>query len=462
MIFRNREDAGRQLAERLRAYAGREDALVLGIPRGGVEISFPIAQALGVRMDIFLSKKLGVPGQEELAFGAVAADGSRYLNSRVTEVAGLEDEEIERITARTLKVLREREARFRAGRGPLELAGKTVILVDDGIATGASMEAAIQMLKKMNPARLVVAFPVAPVGICERLEREVDEVVCLSEEQDFFAVGQFYRDFSQVSDEEVIELLRRAEPLPVSGAAADPPVAAKAGGGKAEAECEETEVVIRMDSLQLEGVLHLPRNCLGVVLFAHGSGSSRFSPRNRFVAKALQKRQIGTLLFDLLTHEEEQRDRWTAHLRFDIPLLAGRMEGATRWLEEYLGERKLLFGYFGASTGAAAALVAAARLPEKVAAIVSRGGRPDLAGEGLKRVQAPTLLLVGGRDDVVIGLNEQALRQLRCEKKLQIISGATHLFEESGTLEKVAEAAGTWFIRYLGAGRSSERARHAG
>jgi putative phosphoribosyl transferase len=455
MIFKNREEAGRKLAEQMQAYAGREDVIVLGIPRGGMEIAFPIAQVLGVPMDIFLSKKLGVPGQEELAFGAVAADGSRYLNERIVRVAGLEEGEMERITASTLRTLREREGRFRAGREPLDVTGKTVILVDDGIATGASMQAAVRMLKKMSPARLVVAFPVAPVGICPRLRREVDEVICLDEERDFFAVGQFYRDFSQVSDAEVIELMQKAEQMPAAGAgtpvlvdeANDPP----GSGG------EEMDVTIRVNGLQLEGVLHLPQNCVGVVLFAHGSGSSRFSPRNRFVAKVLQQRQIGTLLFDLLTGEEERVDERTAQLRFDIPMLAERMVGATRWLEEHLGERKLPFGLFGSSTGAAAALVAAAKLPASVGAVVSRGGRPDLAADALGQVEAPTLLLVGGLDHVVIGLNEEALAQLRCEKKLQIVPGATHLFEEPGTLEQVADLAAAWFIRHLGGRSGAER-----
>lgn len=454
MIFKNRDEAGWKLAEQLRAYTGREDVIVLGIPRGGIEIAFPVAQALGVPMDIFLSRKLGVPGQEELAFGAVASDGTRYLNERIVKVAGIEEAEIERITATTLRTLREREARYRAGRGPLDVAGKTVILVDDGIATGASMEAAVRMLKKMQPGRVVVAFPVAPQGICPRLRRQVDEVVCLQEEPDFFAVGQFYRDFSQVSDEEVIELMKRSEQAPAAHMGADPRALVGAEDDDPPdppviAEEDETDVAVRVNSLRLEGVLHLPRNCVGVVLFAHGSGSSRFSPRNRYVAKILQQRQIGTLLFDLLTRDEERMDEATAWLRFDISLLAERMVAATLWLEEHLGERKLPFGYFGASTGAAAALVAAAEVPDKVAAVVSRGGRPDLAGDALEKVKAPTLLLVGGLDDVVIGLNEQAMARLTCEKKLQIVPGATHLFEEPGTLEAVAEAAGAWFIRYL-------------
>ncbi len=451
MAFKNREDAGWQLARELAHYVGRQDVIVLGIPRGGVEVAFPVAQALGVPLDVFLSRKLGVPGQEELAFGAVTADGTRYLNDRIVSSTGLEDGEIERITAKVLKVLRERESEYRRGRGPLDLAGKTAILVDDGIATGASMEAAVRMVKKMQPARVVVAIPVAPMGACPRLRHEADEVVCLREEPEFFAVGQFYRDFSQVSDEEVIDLMKKAEETVRADAGANPVALADAGGDDPEAgEGGKTDVTIRINGLKLEGILHLPPKCEGVVLFAHGSGSSRFSKRNQYVAKVLQQRQIGTLLFDLLTKEEEREDDWTAQIRFDIPLLAERMVGATTWLEGYLGGRKLRFGYFGASTGAAAALVAAAKVPDKIAAVVSRGGRPDLAGESLAKVKAPTLLLVGGLDGIVVGMNEEALLRLSCEKKLQIVPGASHLFEEPGTLEAVAEAAGRWFARHLG------------
>jgi putative phosphoribosyl transferase len=419
-----------------------------------VEIAFPIAQALGVPMDVFLSRKMGVPGQEELAFGAVAADGTRYLNPRIVAVAGIENEEMERIAAAALRLLKEREERYRAGRVPLDVTGKTVILVDDGIATGASMEAAVRMLRKMQPERLVVAFPVAPLGICSRLRREADEVVCLHEEPEFFAVGQFYRDFSQVSDEEVVDLMHESEAIAAGDWGANPMAMAEAGGEAppdppAVAEGDEKDVRVKVNSLHLEGLLCLPRNCVGVVLFAHGSGSSRFSPRNRYVAQVLQQRKIGTLLLDLLTSEEERMDSATAWLRFDIGMLAERMVGATEWLEKHLGAQKLPFGYFGASTGAAAALVAASEIPEKVAAVVSRGGRPDLAADALEKVKAATLLLVGGLDRVVIGMNEEAMARLACKKKLQIVPGASHLFEEPGTLEVVAESAAAWFIRYL-------------
>lgn len=217
----------------------------------------------------------------------------------------------------------------------------------------------------------------------------------------------------------------------------------------AGSEYEEEGVSIPIGSITLEGTLGLPRDAGGMVLFAHGSGSSRHSPRNRSVARTLRHGGLATLLLDLLTVEEEQVDALDASLRFNIPLLADRLIGATDWVSEQVATRQMRVGYFGASTGAAAALIAAAKRPEAVAAIVSRGGRPDLAGSALPLVRAPTLLIVGGRDDVVITLNQQALAQLRVEKRLAIVPGATHLFEEPGALEQVAQLARLWFERYL-------------
>lgn len=209
------------------------------------------------------------------------------------------------------------------------------------------------------------------------------------------------------------------------------------------------EVVVRAGGKLLQGTLTLPSEARGVVLFAHGSGSSRHSPRNRQVADAIVQAGVGTLLFDLLTREEEEEEAYTRHLRFDIDMLAGRLAEATAWLGEQEETRELRAGYFGASTGGGAALVAAARLGAQVGAVVSRGGRPDLAGPMLPKVTAPTLLIVGGRDTPVITLNEDAFAKLRCTKELRIVPGATHLFEEAGTLEQVAALAADWFRRYL-------------
>lgn len=212
---------------------------------------------------------------------------------------------------------------------------------------------------------------------------------------------------------------------------------------------EANEIVISAGGVTLSGELKVPDEATGIVLFAHGSGSSRFSPRNQYVARVIREAGVGTLLFDLLTRDEEAIDLQTRHLRFDISLLARRLVDATRWLALHNETNQLRPGYFGSSTGGGAALVAAAALGEKIGAVVSRGGRPDLAGEALPFVTAPTLLIVGGRDYPVIRMNEAALVQLHCEKSLQIVPGATHLFEEPGTLAEVAHLAADWFVRHL-------------
>ncbi|GIW73258.1 MAG: DeoR family transcriptional regulator [Planctomycetota bacterium] len=212
----------------------------------------------------------------------------------------------------------------------------------------------------------------------------------------------------------------------------------------------EREVAVASGEVALAGSLALPAGCQGLVLFAHGSGSSRHSPRNRFVAQALNRAGLGTLLFDLLTPAEGRRDELTRELRFDIELLARRLVGAIDWASHEQSTRGLALGLFGASTGAAAALIAAAERPALVRAVVSRGGRPDLAAAALGRVQAPTLLIVGGEDRPVIALNRQASEQMRCEHQLSIVPGAGHLFEEPGALEQVAQLAAAWFARHLG------------
>jgi dienelactone hydrolase len=206
------------------------------------------------------------------------------------------------------------------------------------------------------------------------------------------------------------------------------------------------EVQIQAGQADLFGNLHIPVEAAALVLFAHGSGSSRHSPRNQVVARTLNNAGLATLLFDLLTPEEESIDARTAELRFNIGLLAERLVHATKWAKQQEQTRDLRIGYFGSSTGGGAALVAAAAVPADVGAVVSRGGRPDLADEALPKVQAPTLLIVGGNDDVVIELNEQARDRMRCEVKLEIVPRATHLFEEPGALEKVAKLASDWFL----------------
>jgi putative phosphoribosyl transferase len=213
---------------------------------------------------------------------------------------------------------------------------------------------------------------------------------------------------------------------------------------------QERKVRVSAGPVTVEGSLGIPNSAGGVVLFAHGSGSGRHSPRNRYVARVLREANLATLLIDLLTEDEEEVDLRTTRLRFDIGLLARRLLGATDWLVQNPDTEQLRIGYFGASTGAGAALVAAAERPDEVGAIVSRGGRPDLAGDALPLVKAPTLLIVGGNDEPVIGMNEEALARMRAVKRLQIVPGASHLFEEPGALEEVARLATVWFARHLG------------
>jgi len=214
-------------------------------------------------------------------------------------------------------------------------------------------------------------------------------------------------------------------------------------------DCDVNEVHIQAGQQVLSGNLTIPENAAALVLFAHGSGSSRHSPRNQFVARTFNRAGLGTLLFDLLTPEEEAVDIHTREHRFNIGLLAQRLVHATKWARQQEKTRDLRIGYFGSSTGGAAALVAAAELPQEISAVVSRGGRPDLAGDALLKVQAPTLLIVGGNDDIVIQLNEMARDQMLCEVKLEIIPGATHLFEEPAALEQVAKLASDWFSLHL-------------
>ena len=281
----------------------------------------------------------------------------------------------------------------------------------------------------------MLAVPVARAGVAGPDRGHADELVCLQTPQPFFAIGQFYADFSQTTDDEVVACLQRDT--------APGPRQTPARGGDPPSRDEEVEV--SAGAVRLAGHLTVPDQAIGLVVFAHGSGSSRHSPRNRYVATVLNQAGLGTLLFDLLTPGEEL-DRANV---FDIGLLAGRLASVTGWLRTQPGAVGLPIGYFGASTGAAAALWAAAEPGTGIAAVVSRGGRPDLASPRLGSVRAPTLLIVGGRDDVVADLNRRAQAELRCENNLAVVPGATHLFEEPGTLAAAAGLARDWFASHL-------------
>ncbi|MYU02417.1 phosphoribosyltransferase [Streptomyces sp. SID8366] len=426
MRFADRLEAGRGLGTRLLRLRG-PDVVVLGLPRGGVPVAAEVAEALDAPLDVCLVRKLGVPYQPELAMGAIGEDGVRVLNDDVLRGTGVPDDELARVEERERRVLAERAARYRGECPAIPLAGRTALVVDDGVATGSTARVACRVARARGAARVVLAVPVAPRDFTRRLGGDADDVVCLLTPWDFAAVGQFYDDFTQTEDAEVTACLRRARRRRT-----------RAGG-------TEREVSVPAGDVRLGGSLTVPEGATGVVAFAHGSGSGRHSPRNRHVAEGLHRAGLGTLLFDLLT-DAEASDRDNV---FDIPLLAGRLLAATHWLRAEPSARGLALGYFGASTGAAAALWAA--VEGRPAAVVSRGGRPDLAGPRLPEVTAPTLLIVGGADPLVLDLNRDARSRLRCENRLETVPGATHLFEEPGMLERVTELARDWFTDHLAA-----------
>ncbi|MET9653824.1 phosphoribosyltransferase family protein [Streptomyces sp. NPDC006460] len=452
MYFTDRIDAGGQLAARLDHLKGR-DVVVLGLPRGGVPVAAQVADALDAPLDICLVRKLGVPHQPELAMGAIGEGGVRVLNDSVVSETGVSGRDLAAVEERERDVLEARARRYRGQREPTSLRGRTVLVVDDGLATGATALAACLVVRARGAAHVVLAVPVAPHGWPERVGDAADETVCVHEPDFFYAIGQFYTDFSQTSDEEVLGALERhrAGPAPAADVGASPDAPAPSDGRASSdgpgLEPGAYDVLVTAGDVRLDGRLSVPPGATGIVLFAHGSGSSRHSPRNRSVAEALHRAGLGTLLFDLLT-DEEAADRANV---FDTPLLAGRLTAATRWLLARPGGDRLTVGYFGASTGAAAALWAAAEPAPDIAAVVSRGGRPDLAGPRLDRVRAPTLLIVGGHDTTVVELNETALRRLRCKNRLVVVPGAGHLFEEPGTLEQVGTLAADWFRDHFGA-----------
>ncbi|WP_409329872.1 phosphoribosyltransferase family protein [Trujillonella humicola] len=432
--FPDRTVAGRELARRLEHLRG-EDVVVLGLPRGGVPVAAEVARALGAPLDVLVVRKLGVPFQPEVAMGAVGEGGVLVLNQDVLVHAAVDSAAVTAAERRERAEVDRRARLLRRGRPRVALEGRTALLVDDGIATGATARAAVRVARAQGAARVVLAAPVCSPRAVPVLDAEVDELAVLAAPTGLAAVGQVYVDFRPVEDEQVVQVLDGAPPPPGR------PQAPEA----TPVPVVDEEVVVRSGTARLAGRLTVPPGPLGAVVFAHGSGSSRHSPRNQRVAAVLRDAGLATLLVDLLSPGEE-RDRRRV---FDIALLAGRLGEAAALAAAHPACYGLPQGWFGASTGAGAALWAAAEPGADVAAIVSRGGRPDLAGPRLGLVQAPTLLVVGGRDDAVLELNERAAARLRCEHRLVVVPRATHLFEEPGTLDAAAGLARDWFLAHL-------------
>lgn len=450
LVFEDRLDAGRHLAGKLDLLRA-EDVVVLGLPRGGVPVAAVVAEALSAPLDVIVVRKLGVPFQPELAMGAIGEDGTRVVDRTMVARARVTDEALEAVERRERAVLDDRVERLRRGRPRIDLRGRVAVVVDDGIATGSTARVACRVARQLGAQRVVLAVPVAPADTLAHLP-EAETVVCVSAPRYFRAVGAHYEDFSPTTDAEVVALLEQADRRMrlLDAVGASDGTSDGASDGASDEDTDE-DVVIPAGRVAIQGHLRMPRGASGVVVFAHGSGSSRHSPRNRYVADVLHAAGLGTLLLDLLTAEEEH-DRAKV---FDIPLLAGRLVSATDWLGGRRDTAASRVGYFGASTGAGAALWAAAEPDTRVVAVVSRGGRPDLAAPRLADVRVPTLLVVGGADDVVLELNRQARSELvRCASELAVVPGATHLFEEPGTLARAALLARDWFVRHLAEGQA--------
>jgi putative phosphoribosyl transferase len=388
-----------------------------------VPVAHEVARALGAPLDVLVVRKLGAPRQPELGLGAIGEGGVRVVNEALVRATGTRPGELATVEARERDELDRRARVYRGDRPMLPVEGRTVVIVDDGIATGGTVRAAIAVARAHGAARVVVGAPVAPADAVAELLEEADDVIIVETPATFAAIGQWYDDFSPTTDADVVEFLDAAF----------------------DRGTRHEEAEVRLGPLVLPGTFTLPPVPLGVVVFAHGSGSSRHSPRNRYVAERLVQAGLGAFLLDLLTPDEELEQAQV----FDVGLLVARVGAACEWVRSDPAAAGLPIGLFGASTGAAAALAAAADDAE-IGAVVSRGGRPDLAPDALGAVRAPTLLVVGGDDELVRARNEWAAAQLRCEHRIEVVPGAGHLFEEPGTLEQVAVLATDWFVGHLG------------
>jgi len=347
----------------------------------------------------------------------------KVLNDDIVISRAITPDQMHEVERQERAEIDRRVAMYRRGVKRKSFKGKTVIVVDDGLATGATARAACMIVRKQGAKKVVLAMPVAPADWSNNFVGVADELVAVSTPSSMGSVGEYYDDFSAVSDKEVISLL-----------------------ASENGSTSQTEVHIPFNGGQtLPGVLTIPESPKGLVIFVHGSGSSRHSPRNIKVAKTLQEHGFATLLFDLLTVSEEQ-DRDNV---FNIDLLADRTRWVVEWASREVSVQGLPIGLFGASTGAAAALVAASRVPSLVHAVVSRGGRPDLATAHLANVKCPVLMIVGKRDVDVLQWNREAGALMQCPNTLTVIPGASHLFEEAGTLGQAAEEASQFFLEQL-------------
>ncbi|PRX92362.1 phosphoribosyltransferase family protein [Allonocardiopsis opalescens] len=428
--FTDRADAGRQLAARMGALA-LSRPLVLALPRGGVPVAAEIARRLDAPLDVWVVRKIGAPGRPELAAGAMAEGAAPLYDPGMLDRLGTTPQALAGTVEAERAELRRRIGAYRGKRPAPDVHGRDVIVVDDGLATGATARAALRAIRAGSPARLILAVPVASADALAALRAEADDTLALTAPASFGSVGEWYRSFTQLTDADVIALLSRVRES----------VTAE--------RISERAVRLRAGDVDLDGDLVVPWRSRGLVFFSHGQASGRTSPRNRAVAAALQRYGFTTLLCDLLTDAERDPSSGTAGPPA-VALRAQRLAAAVRWLRSASDLATQPVGLCGSGSGAAAALTVASRCPDDVAAVVCRGGRPDLAGDDLPGVRAPTLLLVGGADPEVREANAEAAKRLGGPAELVEVPGAGHLFAEPGTLDEAAARTAEWFQRHLG------------
>lgn len=435
-LFDDRHAGGVALAHALAGRAAPDATLVLGMARGGVAVAAPIARALGARLDAVVGRKLGVPGIEEVAFGAITEWDAPAVFDSVRDFIGLPRSVMSSIEGRERAEVVRRVQQYRDGQPLSGITGKTVIVVDDGLASGTTLLATARALRRLRPQRLIAAVPVASPDGVQQVASAFDDVVALATPDPFGTVSDWYRDYTPVDDAQVRSLLGRA-PL-------DTPEP-----GLVTSDQEQDVTIPTLESTSdaaMVGDFGAPRDACGLIIMAHGGGSSRGSYRNRYLAARLRFAGWATLRVDLLTPRERDADA-NGEMRFDIERITGRLLAATRWCreEQRPGHERVVL--FGASTGAAAAMEVAAAAPRDVAAVVARGGRIDLAMSSLAQVRAPSLLIVGDADTETLRQNRDCVPRLGGRVRLQTIRGAGHTFEEPGALGRVGELVTTWLAR---------------
>ncbi|MBO1337935.1 phosphoribosyltransferase family protein [Streptomyces sp. VRA16 Mangrove soil] len=435
MRFDDRRAAGRRLAWYLDSLRGHH-LVVLGLPRGGVPVAYEVALELGAPLDVLQVRKLAVPWQPELAFGALAESGVCVHNEDVIQRSRLDAATRDTVQKSARDALDRCTDRWRALHDPVPLTGRTALIVDDGMATGATATAACRAARLHGASRVVLAAPVASLATVRRLKETVaDAVHCPQALHDLGAIGSWYDDFTQTSDEEVEALVARAaQPVPTP----------RLRVATTHPSYLSQEVFVPAAGARLAGQLAVPDSAPAVVLLAHGSGTSRYSPRSRSLAAALHRAGLGTLLLDLLTGSEEEYQADTA---FALRLLTTRLDDATRWLHRHT---ELPVCYFAVDTAVAAALEAAAAPGSEVLAVVCRSGRPDLVGRTTPaRLRAPVLFVVGSRDTELVEVNREASGRIACESGFAVVPGGSHEFTEPEALETSARLTRDWFLTHL-------------